>query len=127
MASYTVDPIRMFESNGGVTQIITVPVTAAIALNQVVYTGVADHRIRVMGWRAHSNTAAIAPWVIKTGSGVFLTGPNWAPVNTAPTDFLPIVECGYAETELAEDLLLDVAVSQVNFTFFLIVYRPGPI
>lgn len=125
--SYTVDPVRIFETKAGVSQLIGVPFAAAIANNQVVYTGVTGKRIRIMGWKVHSNTAAIAPWVAKTQTGSAITGPNWAPANTAPAEILPIVQCGYCETEIGESLLVDVATSITNFTFFIIVYTPGTV
>jgi hypothetical protein len=125
--SYTVDPVRIFETKAGVSQLIGAPLNAIIGNNQVIYAGVTGKRIRVMGWRAHSNTAAIGSWVLKTSSG-FAMGPvSWAPINTAPCDIQPIAECGYMETEIGDGLVVDVAASAVNFIFFIIVYTPGTV
>lgn len=127
MESYTVDPVRKFETKGGVSQLISVPFAAAVGVNQVVYAAVATQRIRVMGWRAHSNTAALGSWTLKSGTLVTIGGPNWAPLNTAPVDIMPVVDSGYLETDTGFGLLVDVALSAVNFNIFIIVYTPGTI
>ncbi len=125
--SYTVDPVRIFETKAGVSQLIGAPLTAAIANDQVIYAGVTGKRIRVMGWRAHSNTAAAGYWILKTSSGFAISGPNWSPANTAPGDIQPIAECGYMETEIGDGLVVDVTTSATNFTFFIITYTPGTV
>lgn len=120
------DPLRIFETPKGVSQLTAATLAAGVANNQTLVAAVSGQRVRVMGWIAQSSTAAIGLFSLKDGNaGTVLMQPLAVPVITAgANDKLPIVESGYFETSTGVGLFTDVTTAAVNITIFYIAYTP---
>lgn len=123
MSGFTVDPLRVFEVNNQVCQLNSVYVLAPIAAGTVLIAGVTGKKQRIMGWIIQS-TGAIGGMTLKSSGGTVLH-VQVTPINTGPTDKLPIVESGYFETVAAgEGITVDVITTTATITLFYITYTP---
>lgn len=128
MPPVMIDPVRIFQVNGEVCQLLCSPKTLTVANNHQIVAAVAGKKIRVMGWLAQSTNAAIGAFLLKDGSaGTTIVGSHGVPLFSAAgqIDKLPIVDCGYAETTVSVGLYADCTVDIVGLDLFYIAYTPA--
>lgn len=129
MTTLRISPHQYFEVNGQICPVNTVGDGYAVASGTEILPGIADVRIRVMGFIAQSQSAADSSAVrFRNGAaGAYFGSLFVINGNTTPgyqPFMLPIFEGGYFETDTGISLNADVSVQNVFLTVFYIRYRP---
>jgi hypothetical protein len=109
------------------TRVICVPKTLSVAVNQLIVTAITGSVIRVLGFVAQSNNAAIGNLRFLSASGgteIFsaLSVPLGATAGQA--FILPLDFNGYFETTVSQGLYADCAVDTIKLNLFYIPYVP---
>lgn len=123
MASITVDPLRKYQINGEVSQLMCYPLIENVPTTRVAVAGVAGKRHRIMGvtWQSTTTSQGL---VVLTSDSVILMGRIYAPPVTAGPFVLNITDSGYAETSTGGEITLEVYNFNVEGSLFYITYTP---
>lgn len=131
MPSYTVDPIRMFETPTGSWPLLSIAASMGVGANTQILagipaaSGIAAKSIRVMGWTAIGQAGA-GLFLFLDGSGgtVIHNRIGFPALAGGINDKQPIVECGYCQTTAGTGLFCTVEVAAVYLTVYYIAYIP---
>lgn len=123
MESFTVDPIRKFESKGVVSTLQCQPGRVVVGAGSVLVTAVTGQRIRVMGLYASPIAAAAVPGLVFRSNAGGTIIHRFTMLGSGV--LLPITDSGYFETATGQGLVLDLITADIDINVFYITYTPS--
>lgn len=104
-----------------VLPLLTAPLSASVANNQTVISGVPGKVIRVMGWNVTAVTAGASAQTFKDNNGtikLLLVQP------AGGSNIMPICDGGYFELTTSNPLTVDVNTTGALINIFYVTYTP---
>lgn len=128
--SFVVDPLRKYEVNGEVCQLLCQPLTVSTtAANTQVVAAQTGKKIRVMGWQAQSRGATTTDMLFRSDSGgTQIEGTTTVPSKGSADEkpfVKPITDSGWFETSTGHALYVTVTGTDgLWLAVYYIVYTP---